>query len=169
MRDKEQLGEHHHLSSIVYHGGWGGWWIFFFRLPERLVTKLASLGCSFRWSLWLTFWPSCDFSFVETAAAGTGALYIGDMTNGRLIRWPIGAKQGEKPKLNFHGWSSYPFNVPPARNEGLIAGLNSPDHKTLFLGGTMRGTLIVRGPYPYFLCFPMGFLGMKKSINTHVI
>lgn len=113
----------------------GGWWIFFFRLPERLVTKLASLGCSFRWSLWLTFWPSCDFSFVEAAAAGTGALYIGDMTNGRLIRWPIGAKQGEKPKLNFHGWSSYPFNVPPARNEGLIAGLNSPDHKTLFLGG----------------------------------
>ena len=73
-----------------------------FHHPERVTKK-----CQVERFL-LTVLAKLWFFVRGNCRSGTGALYIGDMTNGRLIRWPIGAKQGEKPKLNFHGWSSYP-------------------------------------------------------------
>ena len=83
----------------------GGLVDFFFSTARALSYKTCVLGLLLSLkSLVDRFGQAVIFSFVETAKIrGTGALYIGDMTNGRLIRWPIGAKQGEKPKLNFHG------------------------------------------------------------------
>lgn len=127
--------------STMEVGGVGGF--FFFSTARALSYKTCIFGLLLSLKSLVDVLAKLWFFVRGNCRSGTGALYIGDMTNGRLIRWPIGAKQGAKPKLNFHGWSSYPFNVPPARNEGLIAGLNSPDHKTLFLGGGTRAWGVV--------------------------
>ena len=72
------------LPHLYYASGWKAQWICLL----LVVFSVGRHGST---------WHSRTVGTVmlgAVVACSAGSLYIGDMTNGRLVKWPIGAKQG---------------------------------------------------------------------------